>query len=462
MLRPARLSLTARLTLLFAMVSTTVLLLLGLIVGTSVEHHFEDMDKGVLDRQLAMFEHMLESIHSTGELTALSQQVDSVFLASHGPGVLIRAPGGRLLFRVGNVGFPERLMSDPGTSVAMPVRWADTTGHEFRGISASVRTGIPDVPTAWIAVAIDIEHHEHFMHQFRMTLWTVVGVAAALSGFLGWLVARQGLAPLKMIRQKAADITAHHLDHRLAVGTIPIELAEVVETLDGMLERLQSSFLRLEDFSSDIAHELRTPVSNLLTQTQVTLSKSRSIAEYQDVLASNAEEFERLSRMIADMLFLAKSDNDLVIPFKEQVDLHREASDLLEFYEAVAEENGVRMSLEGEALVTGDRLMLRRAISNLLSNAIRHTPRDGTINVLINESGGTTVLVVTNTGETIPPEYLQRVFERFFRADSSRRQQADGTGLGLAITRSILRAHGGDVGVRSEGGETSFELRFQE
>ena len=241
----------------------------------------------------------------------------------------------------------------------------------------------------------------------------------------------------------------------------PSELEELARTLNAMLARLQDSFQRLSDFSSDLAHELRTPVSNLLTQTQVVLSKRRDVEAYQDVLASNAEEFERLSRIISDMLFLAKADNNLLTPSKDDVELSAEVNSLFEFYEALAEEKGLILTCHGQGNVAGDQLMLRRAINNLLSNAIRHSPQGGAIDVDIAAGdGGGTTLSVTNSGETIPPEHLPRLFDRFYRTDSSRQRFSDGAGLGLAITRSILRAHRGEVAATSASGLTRFTLRF--
>ena len=294
-----------------------------------------------------------------------------------------------------------------------------------------------------------------------MTLWSFVVLAALLTGFLGWLAVRRGLAPLQAIRREAAGITAHRLDSRLSADAVPVELADLVEALNEMLARLEDSFRRLSDFSSDIAHELRTPVTNLLTQTQVTLSKARASDEYCDVLVSNAEELERLSRMIADMLFLARSDNDLVIPDRKPLDLIDEVKGLFEFYEALAEEKSIVLTCSGSGFVSGDRLMLRRAISNLLSNALRHTPAGGRIVVHVDDTGDSAVkLSVENSGDTVAREHLPRLFDRFYRVDSSRQRSSEGAGLGLAITRSILRAHGGDAVIRSERGVTVCELVF--
>lgn len=169
-------------------------------------------------------------------------------------------------------------------------------------------------------------------------------------------------------------ITAQRLDERMPTQEFPVEMADLATTLNEMLRRLKEEFDRLSEFSSDLAHELRTPINNLMTQTQVTLSQARSSEEYQDILASNAEEYQRLARMVADMLFLAKADHGLILPSTERIAVHDEAQALFDFYEALAEEKRVRLQLIGTAEITGDRLMLRRALSNLLSNAVRYTP----------------------------------------------------------------------------------------
>ena len=462
-MKPAgRKSITFRLTLLFASVSTAVLLLLGLLIGNSVEHHFEEQDMEVLTGKLELTRHALETVHSQSDLDALPQQLDDSLVGHHGLAVVVVAPSGQTLFVTRGAEFPQALLArNPATANSRPIIWQSKNGTPLRGISELVQTEIQGSKPAVVAVATDISHHKQFMSSFRFTLWSVVILAALITGFLGWMAVRRGLAPMHAIKREAAAITADRLHSRLPTESIPIELVDLAETLNQMLARLEDSFRRLSDFSSDIAHELRTPVSNLLTQTQVMLSRARTVDEYQDVLASNAEELERMAKMIADMLFLAKADNDLVMPNLETVDLRTEAEGLASFYEAVAEENGVTLTVDGNAAVSGDRLMLRRAIGNLLSNAFGHTPRGGFVRIRIgiNEDRMATIQV-ENSGETIPPEHLPRLFDRFYRADPSRKRLADGAGLGLAITRSIIQAHGGSVSVRSFKGITAFDLKI--
>jgi two-component system heavy metal sensor histidine kinase CusS len=288
-----------------------------------------------------------------------------------------------------------------------------------------------------------------------------VTLAALLSGLLGWWVARTGLAPLRTMKARARAVTAHRLDERMPAEAVPIEMADLADSLNDMLGRLQNDFQRLSEFSSDLAHELRTPISNLMTQTQVALTQPRNADTYRDILASNAEEFQRLARMVSDMLLLAKAEHGLLLPSTEDISLAAEAQALFDFYEALADEKGVSLYLTGEGHVAGDRLMLRRAISNLLSNALRYTPTQGQVRIEIGATGELVTLSVENTGAVISPELLPHLFDRFFRADKSRAHpETDGAGLGLSITRAIVQAHGGTASVSSSDGKTRFTLAF--
>ncbi len=452
-------SITLRLTVFFAAASTVVLLVLGYLIASAVEAHFVEQDMEILGGKLELARHALEKVHSAQELVDIPQQLDDSLVGNAGLAVAVVAPDGQTLFATSGAEFPQALLERKvGAGPQPPLSWTSARNVPLRGISALVATGIAGAPPALVAVATDISHHAHFMASFRVTLWSFVALAALLTGFLGWLAVRRGLAPLQAIRQEAAGITAQRLDFRLAVDKVPVELVDLVETLNRMLTRLENSFRQLSDFSSDLAHELRTPLSNLLTQTQVTLTQSRNPDEYRNVLASNIEEFERLSRMITDMLFLAKSDEELIVPHREKIDLADEVRAVFDFYEALAEEKKVRLSCSGAGAVSGDRTMLRRALNNLLSNAIRHTPQDGEVSVRIDRQGERLTLTVENEGETITAEHLPRLFDRFYRVDPARQRDSEGAGLGLAITRAIVRAHGGSISVASSDGVTRFEI----
>ena len=455
-----RTSITRRLTLLFVLASSSVLLALGLVIASSVDRHFEEQDMEVLTGKMELIRHTLETLKSDNDLKNISQLLNNSLIGHHGLEVMVFGPNQEVLFSTLTASFPiKSIAASAARSPPQPEVW--TRGDQsYRGIAAELNAGTTDRAKVIVAVAIDMMQHHVFMQSFMKTLWLFVAGAAALSGFLGWVSVRRGLAPLRAMREQTNVVTAQQLNHRLPVESIPIELGELAQSLNDMLARLEEAFLRLSGFSSDIAHELRTPVSNLMTQTQVALSRERSAADYKSILESNAEELDRMARMISDMLLLAKADNGLVVPNRERVNLASEALALFDYYDAVADEKGLDFSLEGHAEVMADRLMLRRALGNLLSNAVRHSTPNTSVVVTIHKTLDAIEVSVKNTGEPIAHEHLERIFDRFFRVDPSRQRSNEGTGLGLAITKSIVIAHGGTISATSLGSATSFTIRL--
>ncbi len=453
-------SITRRLTLLFVLASSTVLLALGFVIASSVEKHFEEQDMEVLSGKMELTRHTLAQLNSIDDLGHITHMMDNSLVGHHGLEVLVLNPQGQVMFATPNAGFAiDVVVASAAQGPHVPALWSQG-GLSYRGIAAEVPTGLRDESNVIVAVATDIAHHQAFMRLFRQTLWLFVAGAAVLSGLLGWVAARRGLAPLRAMREQTQAVTAQQLSHRLSVNSVPVELAELAQSLNEMLARLEEAFLRLTDFSSDIAHELRTPVSNMMTQTQVALSRARNADEYRSILESNAEEFEHMGRMISDMLLLAKADNGLVVPHRETLQLAAEVQALFEYYEAVAEDKGIQLILQGDASVVADRLMLRRALGNLLSNAVRHATPHTTVQVRVGANTDKIVIEMHNTGDTIAQEHLERLFDRFFRVDPSRQRSSEGTGLGLAITKSIVAAHGGDIHATSGDAVTTFTIQL--
>ena len=200
-------------------------------------------------------------------------------------------------------------------------------------------------------------------------------------------------------------------------------------------------------------------MSTKLGEVQVAVSKARTIDEYQEILYSNLEEYDHLSRMISDMLFLAKADNGLIVPSKEKVDLAQEVQVVIDFFEPLADEKNVKIVSTGNASIIGDKLMMRRAINNLLSNAIRHTDENQQININIEMMESKQIrLTIENPCEPISQEHLTKIFDRFYRIDPSRQRNSEGSGLGLAITKSIIESHGGKVFATSSMGNIQLEI----
>jgi two-component system, OmpR family, heavy metal sensor histidine kinase CusS len=454
------LSLTARISLLFAAAAALVLLIAGVFIYRAVEMHFVEEDRHELQGKVELIRHLLAKAHSSANLDALAQELDDALVGHHDLSVAVVNAQGEIWFATSGADFPRPLLSAPASTAGALKEWIQK-GISYRGMAVPVAVGYPHPVTYIVATALDISHHLVFLADFRRMLILAMALAAVTTAALGWAVARQGLAPLRKLTAMAASISANRLGERLHAPNVPTELQELVATFNAMLERLEGSFRRLSDFSSDIAHELRTPVSNLLTQTQVVLSQARNTDEYREILHSNLEEFDRLARMIGDMLFLAKADNRLVVPRRERVDVAQEVRGLFEFYDAMASEAGVSLKLRGNGAVDGDRLMIQRAISNLLANAILHTPKGGSVSVSVEEGKDLVTLAMENPAPEVPPQELDRLFDRFFRLDPSRRKNTgEGAGLGLAITKSIVKAHGGRVEATWAKGQIRFSLQL--
>jgi len=308
--------------------------------------------------------------------------------------------------------------------------------------------------------AIDITRNRHLLDAYRNKLSAVVGIAIALSAAIAWLLARRGLAPVRAMSREIGRINAEQLHARIAREDWPAELRALAGSFDEVLARLERSFEQLARFSSDIAHEFRSPVNNLVAAASVTLARARTPAEYQNTLEVVVEEGSRLSRMVASMLFLARADNAEQHVHPELLALGDEFRKLVEFYGIAAEEQGVTLTADGDCELLADPLLLRRALSNLLSNALRYTPHGGTVRLLAERQRDGVMVAVRDDGAGIAANHLPHLFDRFYRADAAR-SSTESTGLGLAVVRSIAELHGGRAEVESSPGKGStFTLHF--
>ena len=445
-----RLSLSSRLALLFAGCTAVVSLFAGVLFGRASEVHFVELDQQLMESRLAVLRGTLQGADTleifTGRLPALLQDL------AHQPdlAVRVRGPDGHLWFD-SSPRLPLELPSRPGLG-----------SLQIDGIDYRVLNPVPDTQNApRLTLLLDITHHQHFLQRMQHLIWMTVGLSALATAILGAWAARSGLQPLRRMSAIAGSVSADSLNARLPQAQMPAELADLAKAFNAMLERLDSSFQRLSAFSADIAHELRTPLSNLLTHTQVTLTRPRSLEEYREALHGNLEELQWMAQLVNDMLYLAKADHGLLTPRREPLELAREVDALLEFYAHLAEDSLIALSRTGNGQIAGDRSMLRRALSNLLDNALRYTPAGGTISVLITATASHLRISLENTGTVIPAEQLPRLFDRFYRADPARREgSSEHAGLGLAITQSIIRAHGGQIGCESQEGLTRFVIEL--
>ena len=312
---------------------------------------------------------------------------------------------------------------------------------------------------AQVVLAVETTETHSLLKDHAIVAWLVALVGTLASTVLAWFVANRGLRPLAQVAARAEEVTASRLGARLDLEHAPRELHGLAESINGMLQRLEESFSALEQFSADIAHELRTPLNNLLLQTQVTLSRTRTADDYRDALHSNLEELERLQRMISDMLFLARADRGMIRLDEEEFLLAPEIESVAEYFEAAAAERGQRISRQGEGKLRADRMLFRRVLNNLLSNAVRYSPAGSNIVVKVDRAANECRVAVSNPG-SVPESELRRLFARFARRESSRGREVEGAGLGLAIVESIMKLQRGTLEVSSDASVVSFELRF--
>jgi two-component system heavy metal sensor histidine kinase CusS len=328
-------------------------------------------------------------------------------------------------------------------------------GRAFRVTSAAASVGTPTTRIDTIQIAIDISQEEELLTRYRYWFWAVLAATSVLFPLLGYGIARHGIRPVEEIAATARKITSTNLRERIRAEGYPHELASLAETFNEMLERLEESFERISRFSTDIAHDLRTPVNNIRGEAEVALARARTIDEYRDVLESSLEEAVRLSDLIGDLLFLARAESPLTELCRERVNVDELLTTVRDYYEASAADGGITLvttQSAGTLTANLDRSLMLRALSNLVSNAIAHTPRGGSVSLSASTADAEICIEVADTGIGIPTEALSRVFDRFFRVDSSRSQSSGGTGLGLAIVQSIVTLHGGTAKIDSQLG----------
>ncbi|MCW1246087.1 heavy metal sensor histidine kinase [Pseudomonas sp. SAICEU22] len=444
----SRWSLSNRLALLFAACTAVVSLFAGVLFSRGSEAHFVELDRQLLETQLIGVRRAVQDTHGHDPQVRLDDE-----LSRQADLTLRIRDSNSTQWHGSPIPAPRELPERPGLYT---LRDAD---NDYRVLNAPLYSDRTDSPQ--LTLLLNITHHQHFLQRMQRLIWLTVGLSALATALLGAWAARRGLRPLRRMGAIASSVSARSLNARLPEEHMPVELAELARSINDMLGRLDDAFQRLSAFSADIAHELRTPLSNLLTHTQVTLTRERSLEDYREALHGNLEELQWMAQLVNDMLYLAKADHGLLALHRESLQLAEEVDVLLDFFAPLAEDANVRLGRDGESLFEGDRNMLRRALSNLLDNALRFTPSGGEVRVRIVDVGQGVSMCVENSGEGVSADLLPRLFDRFYRADPSRQEgSSEHAGLGLAITRSIIRAHGGDIRCESADGWTRFVIEL--
>ena len=319
---------------------------------------------------------------------------------------------------------------------------------------------------------------QHFMWGFRWQLASVVLGGTLLSAALGWIITRQGLRPLHEITHYIETTQATALQEGGASPSgssedtrrWPRELSRLATAFASLRTRLGRSFQQLRQFSDDAAHEIRSPLNNMLNTVSLTLQRDRSPEEYRTALVSTLEECERLRELANGLLFLSRADHRKSALAVTAFDARTAVEEVIDYHQNIADIRNISLRHRADGCLSADRTLFRQALTNLLSNALRHTPEGGVVSVDLTvglENGGSPAvarLVVQDSGEGIASEFLPFVFDRFYRIDGARTHDASGppqTGLGLAIVKSIVELHGGSISVASEVGRgTAFTVNL--
>ncbi len=458
-LRP---SITRRLAVLFAAVVMVTLATVGSYLYRSLASQLEFRDDSELLGKVTQTRHLLEELGSIQDIEKARESFLNVVFAHEGLIFVLARPGGEVLIQ--NARAPER----PPRMKPVPVTreptmkdiddWQTSAGP-LRAIAARGAIRGAGGDELEIFLAREGSDRVELLADYRRDLIFAGIVGALIASLLGWLTVRRGLAPIGLVAKKANEISSRRLDTRLNLEEAPAELRELTGAFNAMLDRLEDGVRRLSGFSADLAHDLRTPLNALMVNTQVGLSRPRSAEEYRALLESNVDEYERLSRLIESTLFLARADNAQLALNLEPVNVRATLDKVAEYFSGVAEDAGVTLAVTGEATLTADHTLIERAVSNLISNGIRHADTGTTLKIDAAEQGDHVTIEIENRGAGISPEHLDRVFDRYFRGDSSR-SEGGGSGLGLAIVRAIINLHNGRVTVTSAEGVTRFSLLF--
>ncbi len=462
---PAR-TLAGRIALSGAALGLGVMLVVSVLGYVALSRELKLRATDDIEAKRALLQHILSEVPSIATLIADRHRLDDLLIGHEDLHLAVfDATGSKVIATYSPLALDAApLMLEALTasrlSAEAPMReWTAPAGQRLLVTMGAAR--LANGETTQIALLQDRQADSKLLLRYARALAIALPIALLIAVVGAWLTARSGLRPLRRFTEVARSISSKSLAGRIDVEGIPFELHELATSFNSMLIRIDEGVTRLTQFSGDLAHEMRTPIATLLGRTQVTLLQPRDVEALRDTLASNVEELERLTRLIADMLFLAQSEQDKRSLDREMVHLDAEANLVAEFLMDIAEDRQVKIAVIGNATVSANRLLVQRAITNLVSNAIRHAQTMTTIVVTIEQSQSSVTLSVANEGSPIANADLPRIFERFYRVDADRSRDSGGTGLGLAIVRSIMEMHDGTVvAASSPEGRTTFQLRF--
>jgi len=457
------LSLALRVALLLSAVSAASFLAVGVYLYQTLQHQMGNRDDIELIAKVNQLRRIIADLPSATSIAQDNKPLTDALSGNNDLMLRVNAANGKPLLRTSVTSRP--LPQVPSVPAKQTLTLNDI--HDWQpatGIGRMVlANGVAGADPVQITLARERSDRLKILRVYAADLLMALGGGALLASILGYVIVGHSMRRLRTVIGKANDISTSRLNTRLSVQDAPVELREIGSAFNAMLDRLEEGVQRLSGFAADLAHDMRTPVNTLMVETQVALSRPRTVEEYQTLLASNSEEYERLARMIENTLFLARVDNAQQALRRESLDLQVELQRIHDYFEILAEDVGVRLLVDVDPIRASiDPVLLQRAVNNLISNAIRYTPKDGTVTLSARAVSEGVEISVTNTGSGIAAEHLPHIFDRYYRADEARSDHAFSAGLGLSIVLAIMELHGGAISVESPpGGSTTFLLLFR-
>lgn len=454
-------SLTLRLALVFALLAFATLALLGAALYRDLERELIRRDDAALVNRIDQLRTFLND-SNTLDLIRTKPALFQNMLGNREALLTIGAPGQKPLLVVnpGNLDLPSLapVPMDHPLSLADVQHFPSVDGIPFAAVAATIESD--DMGSLQVVTGRLMTERTAVLSSYRFNVCIFAGIAAVLLALSGYLLVHRGLLPVRRLARHAHGIGVGNLSERLDDQGAPRELLPMIDAFNAMLDRLGKGFAQLSQVSTDMAHELRTPINNLLGETQVALQQNRSGEAYQQLLASNVEELERLARMLDNMLFLARTDPASALSQRQELDAADEMQRMADYFEGPAADVGISIDARGSGVIWAEPMLLRRALANLCANAVKYGAPHSELFICATPSVDGIRLTVRNQGATIPAEHLPRLFERFYRVDQSRERSAHSNGLGLSIVATIMQLHNGGYSVSSREGVTCFELFF--
>lgn len=455
-------ALSARLSRRFALLSLAGLGAVCLAVYLSMALVLARQSQARLDRYASVVGHVLAEFGAGEDLAPLRHKLDDFLTGQRELRITLDTAEGHRLYRsaarpaeaapfaAGSDAPPPGPAAQPAPAPA--ARWL-ASRRELAWAGGPVR----------LDLQLDVSDTDRLLRTLAWTLAAATLAGAALIGAVGYRLVRHGLAPLRALGERLDGLSAERLDQRLAADEPVAELQPWIDRFNALMARLEASYRQLEAFNADVAHELRTPLATLISRSELDLSGARDAAALRASAEANLEDLQRLAAIVNDMLFLSRADRGAPARLGPPSALAAEAREVAAFHEAWLDEAGLGLAIEGDARLAYDAGLVRRALSNLLSNAIRHAAPGSCIRVRIEPAadGGAARVWVENLGAALDPDTLPRLFDRFYRAEPAREGGAEHHGLGLAIVAGIARMHGGEPLARADGPRVSIGFSLQ-